>query len=122
MNTIDETSIVTYQSANAPRLDLVWAAFVVLPDGNYWGVRFNGSTEEEAVSKAINLWNAERAKWTKRDGVADPWVDVKAEQQHHFANKVWMFNRETGDRKRVALTEISLYEKNGYIRGGPRSK
>lgn len=121
MQTIDDTNVVTYRSENAAREELVWAAFVVLPNGDYWGVRFNGRTEAEAIDRAIQLWNNEKAKWSKRQPENDPWADVKAEQ-HHLANKVWMIHSETREKKRVALTEISLYEKNGYVRGGPRSK
>lgn len=115
------TKIAVYRNCGDNGPDIDYVAYVVLPDGNYWGVRFNGSTEDDVKQKAIALWNAERAKWLKRDGVADPWADVKAEQ-HHLANKVWMIHNETREKKRVALTEITLYEKNGYVCGGPRSK
>jgi hypothetical protein len=49
----------------------------------------------------------------------DPW-QAPIGRGHHFAGKVWMRNGET--LKRVALTEIALYEKNGYYRSGPRGK
>lgn len=40
---------------------------------------------------------------------------------HHFAGKVWMVNKTTGDKKRIDPSEQSTYEANGYVRGGPRS-
>jgi hypothetical protein len=133
MANIDDTDIVTYKSDNAARDDMVYLAYVVLPNGEYWNVRFNGPTEEIAKSKAIALWNKENAKW-ERLGLnksepeeeesepvatqADPWASVG--RGKHFAGTVWMRNAE--GLKRVALTEIALYEKNGYHRSSPRGK
>jgi len=39
-----------------------------------------------------------------------------------FAGKVWMLNRATGERARVASGEVADYVAKGYERGGPRSK
>lgn len=125
---IDETDVVTYRSENAAREDLIWTAYVVLPNGEYWGVRFNGATEEIVKTKAISLWNSERAKFSKnpvgyikKEKDFDPWAN-NGEKQHHFVGKVWMRHKETRDLKRVTLTEITMYEKQGYIRSGPRGK
>lgn len=140
---IDDTDIVTYKSDNAAREDLLWLAYIVLPNGEYWGVRFNGATEEIAKTKALATWQREQEKWKaleplieqtnqqfKPQGAAigsqllintnDPWAE--AEKQHHLAGKVWMIHKDSREKKRVALTEIVMYEKLGYERGGPRSK
>lgn len=121
---IDDTDIVTYKSDNVARTDLVWLAYVVLPNGEYWGVRFNGATEEIARTKAISTWNKEKDKWNKLE--PDPWATghqvVATVKEHHLVNKIWMRHKETRELKRVPLTEIGMYEGKGYERSGPRSK
>ena len=138
------TNVATYQNiSNNVSEDQRWLAYIVLPSGDFWHVRFNGPTEEIARSKAIALWTKENAKW-ERLGLnksepediepiqADPWLDSQygydqatvqapSGRGHHFAGKVWM-RHATDGLKRVTLTEIALYEKNGYYRSGPRSK
>src|ERR1700761_5544217 len=106
---IDATNIVTYKTERYITLGLTWVAYVRLPNGDYWGVRFHGATEEEAVTRALSRYNAEFAKF-------------KAQGEHHLVNMIWMRHKETRDLKRVHLTEITMYEKNGYERSGPRAK
>ena len=127
------TNVATYQniSDNVPE-DQRYFAYIILPDGNFWTVRFNGATEEIARTKAIALWEKENEKW-KRLGLTDdkpevdtpndPWAAPEPSAKGaHIVGKVWMRNKDTRQLARVALTEIALYEKNGYVRGGPRSK
>ena len=139
----DEPNVITYKSDTASG-DMVYLAYVVLPNGEYWNVRFNGATEEIARSKAIALWNRENEKWNRlglvpggidlladnacddaktvaNATVNDPWTGEPVGRGKHFIGKVWM-RHETEGLKRVALTEIGLYEKNGYYRSGPRAK
>lgn len=131
------TNVATYQNiSNNVSKNQRWLAYVVLPSGDFWHVRFNGSTEEIAKAKAIALWTKENAKWDRlglnksdpEDELiawesgkisTDPWASDG--RGHHFAGKVWM-RHETEGLKRVALTEIALYEKNGFYRSGPRGK
>ena len=124
VSTIDETDVVTYKSENAPLEGLLWLAFVILPNGKYWDVRFSGATEAEAVQKAVTLWNSEKARCgiTHSAPAPDPWADVPSASGRgaHFVGTVWMKNKATNERKRVPLTEISMYEKNGFERSGPR--
>ena len=144
------TNVATYQNiSNNVSEDHRWLAYIVLPTGDFWHVRFNGPTEEIAREKAIALWTKENAKWNRlglvpgllaREDddviesfdsddaktvmnavVVDPWTKEPVGRGHHFAGKVWM-RHATDGLKRVALTEIALYEKNGYYRSGPRSK
>ena len=96
-------------------------AFIVLPNGKLWDVRFSGATEEEARQKAIALWNAEKAKQPLDIVIKDPWTG-KVLEQHHLANTIWVIHKETREKKRIPLTEISMYEKQGWERGGPRSR
>ncbi len=120
---IDDTDVVTYHSENCARTELAWVAYVVLPNGEYWGVRFNGATEEIARTKAIATWNAEREKYKKLEPlVTNSWDSVPEQKQHHFANKIWMRHKQDRTLVRVLLTEITMYEGKGYIRSGPRSK
>ena len=126
------TNVATYQNiSNNVSEDQRWLAYIVLPTGDFWHVRFNGATEEVAREKAIALWTKENAKWERLglntlapeeedDGHVDPWSVPASGRGHHFAGKVWMRNAE--GLKRVALTEIALYEKNGYWRSSPRGK
>ncbi len=135
------TEIVTYHSTNA-KPERSWTAHVVLPNGEYWGVRFDGSTEESVRTKAKSFWDSERSRsglkpsplelkprvnsaspssddpWNTKPLSNDPWG---SEKQHHFAGKIWMRHATEG-LKRVPLTEITMYEKQGYYRSGPRGK
>lgn len=133
---------ITYYSTNEKvSREMAWLAFIVLPNGKLWDVRFSGATEEEAKQKAIELWESERAKvsqtplehkpcvksaqplpdssWDEKPTPIDPWA---SEKQHHRAGKVWMRHKENRDLISIPLTEISMYESRGYERGGPRSK
>ena len=128
--------VVTYKLASGNAV-YQWLAFVVLPNNKLWDVRFSGSTEEEARSSALRVWNSEQTRLAKSplvnldkpspDGSQaakltsdDPWAaEVK---EHHFTGKVWMRHKETRKLERVPLTEIGMYERNGYERSGPRSK
>ena len=130
--------IITYHVVSGtPKPGFEWVAYVVLPNGEYWGVRFNGSTEELVRSKATRLWAKEQERFKRfaadiepednaianpeEEKPVDPWANAPSGRGHHFAGKVWM-RHETEGLKRVPLTEIALYEKNGYYRSGPRSK
>lgn len=121
------TNVATYKNIGTNvSEDQQYLAYIILPSGDFWHVRFNGATEEIAKAKAIALWTKENAKWDRlglnksndEDSEpiatqADPWASDG--RGKHFAGKVWMRNGET--LKRVALTEIALYEKNGFVRG-----
>lgn len=41
---------------------------------------------------------------------------------HGNSGKVWMVHLGERKKARVPLTEITLYEKNGWVRGGPRTQ
>lgn len=115
--------VATYYSKNyCPQ----WLAFIILPNGKYWDVRFSGATEEEAKQKALSLWEVERGKLKIEDDpcidnakAGDPWTNPS---QHHLTGRIWMINKVTREKKRIPLTEIVMYEQLGWERGGPRSK
>lgn len=113
------TTIVTYKSKNASNPKERWMAYAVLPNGELWLVRCTGETEEIAAHKAKTLYENEKAKSKIKKEMLDNFVDKPS--QHHNAGKVWMINKQTGDKKRVAESEIAQYEWAGYVRGGPRS-
>jgi hypothetical protein len=140
---IDETDVVTYRSDNAARDNLRWVAYVVLPNGKYWGVMFTGETEEIAVAKAIELWNSERArfsliqepKFNKPEAFAapisssNPWAATRTSELPfkdgrgaHFAGKLWMRHIETRKLVRVSANQVDSHLANGYERSSPRSK
>lgn len=116
--------VVTYYSANA-KPNEVWLAYVVLPDGNQWLVRFTGQTEAIAREKAVQLYAAERTKFEARiNAEEDVIVDVSKHQDgrgHHFAGKAWLIHKITRVKIRVPMAEVEQYL-GEYERGGPRSK
>lgn len=114
------TTIVTYESKNVANPKQRWMAYAVLPNGELWLVRCTGETEEVAATKARTLYESEREKHSKLAHNQTMSKDSKP-SQHHNAGKVWMINKQTGDKKRVAESEIAQYEWAGYVRGGPRS-
>ena len=118
---IDETSVVTYQACHGNNLpqQLQFIAQVMLPNGKFWGVYFTGSTQIEVVNKAIACWNAEEAKIKERLPTGAGQV---FENQHHFAGKIWMFNKQTGDKVRIDSAQITEYEFKGYERGRGTNK
>jgi hypothetical protein len=110
--------------------NLTYLAFIILPNGKYWDVRFSGATEKEAKQKAIELWESERVRlglsqkptvnrpcvksgqpssdssWDEKPVSADPWASASIE----------MTNKATGEKVNVPLTEIGMYEKRGFNR------
>lgn len=113
------TDVITYESKNARPFER-WQAYAVLPNGEPWLVRCVGETEEIAAAKARTLYENESAKLKKLDIITNKYYEDKS-SQHHNAGKVWMVNKQTGDKKRIAESEIVQYEWAGYVRGGPRS-
>lgn len=55
-------NIVTYHSSNAKPHE-AWLAYVVLPSGEQWLVRFTGHSELEAKTKAQVLWDKEQKRY-----------------------------------------------------------
>jgi hypothetical protein len=105
----------TYHSTNAAPHE-AWIAYI-----NGWKVRCVGSTEQEAKDRAKALWDKERERIGNEFGV-DMSTPVLANGRGHAnTGKLWMHHPEKGFA-RVVLTEISMYEANGYVRKGPRSK
>lgn len=116
---IDETSVVTYRSENAPREELLWMAQVVLSNGKFWGMYFTGKTEEEVVIKAVNQWNEIYKNIDGFEKIENEYVEKR---NHHFAGKVWMIHSFTRAKQRVNPDEVAKYEAEGWVKGGPRSK
>lgn len=112
------TAVVTYHSANAKPHE-AWLAYVVMPDGNQWSVRFAGSTEEEASNRAIALWESERAKCNSEP--EDPWAN--AGRGAHFLGKTWLINVASREKIRIDKDKADELVATGeWERGGPRSK
>jgi hypothetical protein len=118
--------VVVYHSTNS-KPDEAYLAFVVLPDGNQWLVRFTGQTAAIAEDKARRLYEAERAKFAARNqmheddaevDVAKPAADGRG---HHFAGKAWMIHRVTRVKIRVPKADVASYL-GEYDLGGARSK
>ena len=55
------TEVTAYNNPNAP-VYRQWIAYVVLDNGNLWGVYAIGATEEAAKVKIQTLWESERQR------------------------------------------------------------
>jgi hypothetical protein len=55
------TEVTAYNNPNAP-IHRQWIAYVVMDNGNLWGVYAIGATEEAAKVKIQTLWESERQK------------------------------------------------------------
>lgn len=55
------TEVTAYNNPNAPAYRQ-WIAYVVLDNGNLWGVYAIGATEEAAKVKIQTLWESERQR------------------------------------------------------------
>lgn len=119
---IDETSVVTYHSENAPREELTWMAQVVLSNGKFWGMYFIGKTEQEAVDKAVNQWNNIYKDIKDFEKVENEMIEKPSGRGHHLAGKVWMIHKTTREKVRIDPDQVIEYEFKGYEKGGPRSK
>lgn len=107
---------ITYHSQNANPYEQ-WIAYIIMANGQRWNVAAFAVSEDEAIEEITNLWAIERSKIK----IIDPWGDIEP-KQHHLAGKIWMIHKETRNKVRISLTEITMYENKGYIRGGPRSQ
>jgi hypothetical protein len=126
-------NVITYHSVNPDALT-PWVAYIVLDNGEYWGVRFSEDTEEAVIDAALNRWKIEKAKGERLSPSAPvtpsaklPSVRTKlsttpSPEATGLAGKVWMLNRVTGHRARVNAPELDSYLSRGYVKGGPRSK
>ncbi len=107
--------------------------------GNDLYMSFFGATAKEAEERARNWYAVEAAKYKRIDtsepeakfeasndgwGNSDGWSKPTDGRGQHFAGKIWMvkyMSDGTKDKKRVDPSEQTVYESNGYVRGGPRS-
>lgn len=105
-------NIITYHSATA-KPEWSWVGYIELPNGEYLGIMFRDYTEDGVKAKAEQFW-AENYK-----PAADAAVENVA-SNHHFAGKVWMVNKQLGQKRRVLPSEIAALG-DGWVRGGPRS-
>lgn len=130
--------IVTYHSTNnKPE----WFAYCK-PSGEFLGVRFEGSSEAEAIERAKNWWVNEKGRQNRLEGrveLDDDEVDSKPYKQdegwggvssndwgkapstHGLAGKVWLVNKTLKEKKRVDPSEVAGMMANGWERGGPRT-
>lgn len=118
----------TYESQNAANPNERWVAYL-----HGFKVFCFGATEQAAKERAESFWRKERARMAEAtqdkpkapsfSSTTDPSLDEGRKDGRGHANtgKVWMHHPDKGFA-RVVITEISMYEANGYTRKGPRSK
>jgi hypothetical protein len=118
--------VITYRvHSGNPKPGFEWSAYIVLPNGEYWAVRFNGSTEELAKSKAIALWTKEQERFKRfAEDEDEEEIDVSAKHDRrgaHFSGKAWLIHKITREKIRVPKEDVEQYL-GEYERGGARSK
>lgn len=117
------TDVVTYQAHithgfKAPP----WLAYIVLPDGSLWGVRFEGATEEAVRANAIALYEKEKAKWHTSDNKTETVTHEHTNARgQHLVGTVCMINHGLKQRMRCKAAEVPKFEEKGWIKGGPRT-
>ena len=118
--------VVTYHSVNA-KPHQQWIGYAVLPDGNQWGVRFEGRAELEVIDRARAFYAKEKARQDR----LFPGAAVEAQQEkespegpgrgHAASGTVWLLNRKTQARARVAPDQVAECLAKGYVRAGPKT-
>lgn len=109
--------ITPYQSENGK-----WLALMDFDNNTF--MPFFGASKADAVNRAEAFLEREKARWLRADssGTENLTSERPAGKGQVFLGKVWMLNRETGERARVDAGEVAGFESRGYVRGGPRSK
>lgn len=106
---------ITYSSTNAPETER-WCAYLTK-----FKVFTFGPTEEAAKAAAQAFYDKARSQAVINLPDAEDNEEAPVSGRGHAnTGKVWMHKEGTGFA-RVPLTEISMYETNGYVRKGPRS-
>jgi hypothetical protein len=121
--------VVTYSSENANPKEK-WMAYIVLPNGELWLVRFTGETEQIAKDKAIRLYEAERAKVratepseVKADGFSSNTAWPKPSSGHHLAGKRWIIHVASREKLRIEEGRAAEMVASGeWNYCGPRAK
>ena len=132
------TEVTAYHNPNAP-VHRRWIAYVVMDNGNLWGVYAIGATEECARAKIANLWESEHARplgliprlrdhkpevFLEPPSLPSSWdTALTGEAPSTFKGMVWLINKATRAKARVSpeAAEMMLAS-NDWERGGPRSK
>lgn len=132
--------IVAYQTdeiTNSPNLK--WLGFIKGDGGLLIPIRFNGASKEEVKKKA--------SEWLQSQRKPKPWEEDTTEEAfaeyvasnpveptvkkvfpsqrpsqgpgrgHGNAGRIWVVNRDTGDRKRIQESELKEYIGLGYMKG-----
>lgn len=109
-------TVATYHSENAKP---EWIGFPRMPNGEVCWIKFEGNTEVDVIEKASTFMVAELERLAKLQSVL---ATPAPNGNHANIGKVWIVNRQTGDKRRVFPSEPTSYEAKGYVRGGPRSR
>ena len=115
------TDVVLYQLESFPnplaKAPARYIAYVVLPDGNLWGVRFEGSEANIVTANAIAFYEAEKVKQERIRGSSDDEVmnfkpsTTKTDMRGaHFVGKTWMVNHTTKQKIRVDQSQVNEYK------------
>ncbi len=128
-----EVKIISYFSEEPIAPNMAWLAYVILPSGKMWDVRFNGSTKEAAIESAKRLYLSELARFkTNREDIENDKVKPVARgkkaprslpsvKKSRGKGQIWVVNRKTGKRARIDPASLAEYESKGFVKGGPRS-
>lgn len=107
-------NVVTYNSVNQLNPDYKWLAYIVLPNGEFWNVRFNGATEEIARSKALALWEKEKDK-VLRHNEPEVFRDINIYKGEKWLC-VYLDNARKGMEKNKFRAQLAVLAKAGLYR------
>lgn len=136
------TEVTAYNNPSAPT-HRQWIAYVVMDNGNLWGVYATAPLQWQAKLKIQTLWESERAKislnpkptfnrsevfsapassesgWSTNPTSIDAWASEKPAR----AGSVWLINKVNRNKCRVQPHVAEHMIASGdWERGGPRSR
>jgi len=140
----DMPTIVTHHSINCTVAP--WLAHLII-DGKLFGVRFSGSTEDEAKEHARKWFFNEVEHQNRLVGALDldpdevtpkgakpsfgsSWGDTPKSNggwgnpvasEHRMAGKVWLMSHALRQRLRVNPSEVEGLVSQGWVQAGPKT-
>jgi hypothetical protein len=120
--------VTAYHNPNAP-IHRQWIAYVVMDNGNLWGVYATATLEWQAKEKIRDLWESERQKVARMPRDNNPWASETAllpdqpegektsGRGSHTAGLKWVINPKSGERVRVSSVNAEQLIANGWRYG-----
>lgn len=125
------TEVTAYHNPNAP-IHRQWIAYVVMDNGNLWGVYATAALEWQAKEKIKSLWESERQKVARINSQpagltfqTAPLPNQLSPEKtsgrgSHTAGLKWVINPKTGARARVSEDNALVMVATGEWRYGKK--